>query len=207
MRSIRNSLISKRCDVDEKCLFRASGSALIGWGLQGCKIRCMVFHSSLGLLDDKALLKKARLSDLILVLILLPTSHNFFQTLAEPVLCPKYLITFRSFSSFPLIQPGRRGSRDLSSACVKERACPDKISKSELKMSTFSLGSSTLYTTLKGTLLSSFLKAVLSNLFSFSSFLKAGKHTFFHRKGRKGTGRKFGQETAREGEGRIKIVL
>ena len=74
-------------------------------------------------------------------------------------------------------------------------------------MSTFSLGSSTLYTTLKGTLLSSFLKAVLSNLFSFSSFLKAGKHIFYHRKGRKGTGRKFGQETAREREGRIKIVL
>lgn len=112
MRSIRNCLISKRCDVDEKCLFRASGSALIGWGLQGCKIRCMVFHSSLGLLDDKALLKKARLSDLILVLILLPTSHNLFQTLDEPVLCPKYLITFRSFSSFlmsPLFSQGAGG--------------------------------------------------------------------------------------------------
>ena len=75
-------------------------------------------------------------------------------------------------------------------------------------MSTFSLGSSTLYTTLKETLLSSFLKAVLSNLFSFSSFLKAGKHIFYHRKGsRKGTGTKFGQETAREGEGRIRLVL
>ena len=72
---------SKRCDVDERCLFRASGSALIGWGLQGCKIRCMVFHSFLGLLDDKALLKKARLSDLILVLMLLPTSHNLSKHL------------------------------------------------------------------------------------------------------------------------------
>jgi len=82
---------SKRYNVDEKCLLRASGSALIGWGLQGCKIRCMVFPSSLSLLDDKARLKKARLTDLILVLILLPTSHNLFQTLAEPVLCPKYL--------------------------------------------------------------------------------------------------------------------
>ena len=123
---------SKRCDVDEKCLFRASGSALIGWGLQGCKIRCMVFHSSLGLLDGKALLKKARLSDLILVLILLPTSHNLFQTLAEPVLCPKYLSTFRSFRSFlmsPLFSQGaggrvilvlRRGAC-LSSQDFKER--------------------------------------------------------------------------------------
>ena len=40
---------SKRCDVDLKCLFGASGSALIGWGL-GHKIRCLVFRSSLGLL-------------------------------------------------------------------------------------------------------------------------------------------------------------
>ena len=74
-------------------------------------------------------------------------------------------------------------------------------------MSTFPLGSSTPYTTLKRTLLSSFLKAVPSDLFSLSSFFKAGKHTFYHRKGRKGRGRKFGQETAREGEGRIRLVL
>lgn len=66
---------SKRCDMEQKCLFSASESALIGWGL-GCKIRCLVFHSSLGLLDDRALLKKARLTDLILVLILLRSSRN-----------------------------------------------------------------------------------------------------------------------------------
>lgn len=29
---------SKRCDMELKCLFSASESALIGWGL-GCKIR------------------------------------------------------------------------------------------------------------------------------------------------------------------------
>lgn len=66
---------SKRCDMELKCLFSASESALIGWGL-GCKIRCLVFHSSLGLLDDRVLLKKARLTDLILVLILLRSSRN-----------------------------------------------------------------------------------------------------------------------------------
>ena len=43
--------------------------------------------------------------------------------------------------------------------------------ESELKMSTFSFGSSTLYTTLKGTLLSSILKAVSSNYFSLRSNL------------------------------------
>ena len=77
---------SKRCDVELKCLFGASGSALIGWGL-GHKIRCMVFHSSLRLLEDWALPKKARLTDLISVLILLRTSRNLFQTLAKFVLC------------------------------------------------------------------------------------------------------------------------
>ena len=88
---------SKQCDVELKCLFSASGSALIGWG-PGCKIRSMIFHSSLRLLDDRALLKKkAHLTDLILVLILLSTSRNLFQTLAKFVLCTKYLFTFRSF--------------------------------------------------------------------------------------------------------------
>ena len=202
MRSIRSSLISKRCDVDEKCLFRASGSALIGWGLQGCKIRCMVFHSSLGLLDDKALLKKARLSDLILVLILLPTSHNLFLTLAEPVLCLKYLSTFLFFSSFlmsPLFSQGTegrvilvlRGGTCLSRQDFKERV--KNVHFLDIERNT--------------THYSSFLKAVPSNLFSLSSFLKAGKHIFYHQKGRKERGRKFGHETAREGEWRIKIVL
>lgn len=68
---------SKRCDVELKCLFRASGSTLIDWGL-GYKIRCMMFRGSLGLLDVRALLKKARLIDLILVLIFLRTSRNVF---------------------------------------------------------------------------------------------------------------------------------
>lgn len=49
---------SKRFDVELKCLFSASGSTLIGWGL-GYKVRCMMFHGSLGLLDDRALLKKS----------------------------------------------------------------------------------------------------------------------------------------------------
>lgn len=74
---------SKRCDVELKCLFGASGSALIGWGL-GQKIRCIF---SLGLLEDWALLKKARLTDLISFLILLRTSGNLFQKLAKFVLC------------------------------------------------------------------------------------------------------------------------
>lgn len=76
---------SKRCDVELKCLFGTSGSASIGWGL-GHKIRCMVFHNSLVLLEDWALLEKARLTDLIVVLILLCTSRNLFQTLAKFVL-------------------------------------------------------------------------------------------------------------------------
>ena len=50
---------SKWCDVELKCLFSASGSALIGWG-PGCKIRSVVFHSSLGLLNDRVLLKKKK---------------------------------------------------------------------------------------------------------------------------------------------------
>ena len=74
---------SKRCDVELKCLFGASGSALIGWGL-GHKIRCIF---SLGLLEDWALLKKARLTDLISFLILLRTSRNLFQKLAKFFLC------------------------------------------------------------------------------------------------------------------------
>lgn len=71
---------SERCDVELKCLF---GAALIGWGL-GHKIRCIF---SLGLLEDWALLKKARLTDLISFLILLRTSRNLFQKLAKFVLC------------------------------------------------------------------------------------------------------------------------
>lgn len=74
---------SKRCDVELKCLFGASGSALIGWGL-GHKIRSIF---SLGFLEDWALLKKARLTDLISFLILLRTSRNLFQKLAKFVLC------------------------------------------------------------------------------------------------------------------------
>ena len=91
MRSDENSNkfasdFSKRCDVELECSFSASGSTLFGWGL-GYKIRCVMFRSFLGLLDDRALLKKARLIDLILVLMLLCTSRNLFQILAKFVLC------------------------------------------------------------------------------------------------------------------------
>ena len=48
---------SKWCDVELKCLFSVSGSALIAWGPE-CEIRSMVFHSSLGLLNNRVLLKK-----------------------------------------------------------------------------------------------------------------------------------------------------
>lgn len=50
---------SKWCDVELKCLFSVSGSALIAWGPE-CEIRSMVFHSSLGLLNNRVLLKKKR---------------------------------------------------------------------------------------------------------------------------------------------------
>ena len=85
-------------------------------------------------------------------------------------------------------------------------------------MSTFSLGSSTLYTMLEETLLSFFLKAVPSNFFSLSSFLKAGntpsiiellepERPAWQAFERDARGRKFGHETAREGEGGIKVFL
>ena len=89
---------NKRCDVGLKCLFSASGSTLIGWGL-GYKIQCLMFRGSLDLLDDRALLKKACLIGLILVLNLLRTSRNLFQILTKFFLCAKYLSTFRSFWS------------------------------------------------------------------------------------------------------------
>lgn len=132
----------KRCDVELKCLFRASGSALIGWGL-GRKKRCIVFHSSLDLLDDRALFKKARLTDLILVLILLRTTRNLFQTLAEFVLCAKYLSTFRSLWSFLISSLLNQGAGVREIVVIRRGACLSRQDlKGELRMFSFSLGSS-----------------------------------------------------------------
>ena len=54
----------RRWDVEVKCWFNTSGSALMACGA-GLRIRCMVFHSSFGLLEDKAFLWKERFTFLV----------------------------------------------------------------------------------------------------------------------------------------------
>ena len=124
---------SKWCDVELKCLFSVSGSALIGWGTE-CAIRSMLFHSSLGLLNNRVLLKKkADSTDLILILILFRTSRNLFQTLAKFVLCTKYLFTFHSFWSFPMSSLFSQGAGCHVILVLRRGACTRQDLKSKLK--------------------------------------------------------------------------
>lgn len=161
------SELSNRWHVELKCSFCTSASALMDWGL-GYNIRCIVFHSSFGLLGDKAFLKNARLMILIYVNILFRTLRIFFPY----ALCAKCLSSFRSLCSFLISSSFNLGAGGRVIFVLRRGTYLSRQDlKRELNISSFSFGSSTPKTVLKGTPPRSSLNFASSKCFSLRNNL------------------------------------